>query len=85
MAFVLTILLLPIGYFALPDSVKWRYTNRIANLFEAESLEEIDEGRVETAKAGWKMMFKHPLLGSVSADLDMSMRVSPSIQKILTW
>ncbi len=63
MAFVLTILMLPIGYFALPDSVKWRYTNRITNLFEAESLEEIDEGRVETAKAGWKMMFKHPLLG----------------------
>lgn len=63
MAFVLTILLLPIGYYALPDSVKWRYTNRISNLFQAESLEAIDEGRVETAKAGWKMMFAHPLLG----------------------
>jgi len=63
LAIVITIILLPIFYYALPDKVKWRYTNRILNTFQAQSLEEIDLGRVETIRAGWRMMFQNPIFG----------------------
>ena len=58
-----TIMVLICVMFVFPDRVKWRYMNRIENMFKAESLQEVDLGRTETAKAGYIMMLENPLLG----------------------
>ncbi|MFW5879862.1 MAG: O-antigen ligase family protein [bacterium] len=63
-ALMITLMILPGLYFFFPlDNVKWRAHNRLVTAFEAESMEEVDKGRVETAKAGWMMMLNNPLFG----------------------
>ena len=61
-AFSAVVLLLGATYI-FPDSVKYRYWSRIASLFEAESAQELDIGRTETAKAGLVMMQENPVFG----------------------
>lgn len=63
-AFIATLLLLPTLYYFFPlDRVKWRAHNRLAAVFEAESVAEVDLGRVETTRAGYMMMLRNPLFG----------------------
>ena len=63
-AILVTIMILPVLYFFFPlDNVKWRAHNRLVTAFQAESMEEVDKGRVETARAGWMMMLNNPVTG----------------------
>lgn len=51
-------------YFFFPlDKIKWRAHNRLMTTFQAETVEEVDLGRVETARAGWMMMLDNPVFG----------------------
>lgn len=58
-----TILCILFAYFIMPDATKWRYHSAITNVFKAENAEELDAGRTETAKAGFKIMLESPIIG----------------------
>jgi O-antigen ligase len=60
---ILAIILLLMATYFFPDPVKWRYWARVRTIFRAESAEQLDAGRTETAKAGLKIMLQHPVLG----------------------
>ena len=55
-------MLLGATYF-FPSSIKYRLWSRLRTIIRAESAEEPDLGRTETAKAGWIIMRKYPIFG----------------------
>lgn len=62
-AVVATIVSLVLITYFLPLGPKYRMWKRVRTIFRADSAEQLDAGRTETAKAGWRIMMKHPVLG----------------------
>ncbi len=62
-ALLTTIMLALAAFYVFPDGAKYRMWARVRNIFQADSAEELDLGRVMTIRAGIRMMKEHPFIG----------------------
>jgi O-antigen ligase len=63
LAAIAALFLLLLAAYFFPAAPKYRFWGRVSTVLKADSAEELDRGRMETLRAGWKMMIDHPIFG----------------------